>query len=617
MQSHVLARLLTAAVFVAFTACSLGVAWAQPAPSQTSAPTPVPINAPTAATPGPTIAPVPFPTEAPIGRLDLDADTVQFLYNRYLIEADGRVRVKMGDGTLLTGDTFSMDLRLNRMVVAGHVRLVHGSEVYDGAGFAEFFDDDRSYFIPILSEPDRWTFISRDYGHPYKGRDMPADTFFLPNTTGEEVYLYASSATIWPRDALLFNHARVKVAAVYAPAGRIYFNFSANPNFHQNSLVGAQADIGYPFFGGKYAYTTLHARWDQNIKGYLGLEQHFAWDNAYIVASISPFDRANKQENLLASDRLTRNFQVDDFDQLNLVQDGWTAPWQASYFGSYSVTYALPHSFAKLTFNQYNGDLLAEPTPNPINGEKYYGNPTYLFDPSHPVNATLQWTGYDHRIGQLPLSFQLHSGLATYHNGDTLGTFNGTPYFTLWSSFYGLRLYTQSIRLMQDTYFTASVDKERSYYSLPHYLDNTTTTASLSRLVGTRANASVMYQVVNSGDHAGAQQLAIYQPSVPIDPSTGLPALGYAAFIGFATSRTLQFQGAYTPNPNFAFTVTYDRFTDFPRPIQFIVGRPPNYFNADVKMRLTKQISLELSRAYYFNWYGAKWAPQMGIQFGP
>jgi hypothetical protein len=48
-----------------------------------------------------------------------------------------------------------------------------------------------------------------------------------------------------------------------------------------------------------------------------------------------------------------------------------------------------------------------------------------------------------------------------------------------------------------------------------------------------------------------------------------------------------------------------------------IEGQPPDYFNADLKVRLTPQLSLELARAYYFNWYGAKWEPQMLIQFGP
>lgn len=614
-----IARFLFVASLAALAACGFGTpAAAQPAPAPGTTTSPPPsVTPPPIPTAPPSSIPQPIPTTASIGRMNLDADSVALYYDRYLIEADGDVRLRLEDGTLLTGDTFSMDLRLNRFLIAGHVRLTSGSVTYAGAAFSEYLDDDRGYFIPLLGAPDRWTFIGGDYAVPYLGREMPGDVFFLPNLTNEKPYLLASSATIWPRDAMMFHRARFRVAGTMAPAGNLYFNFSANPNFHQNSLVGASVDVGYPFAGGKYEDTTLHARYDQTVGPYLGIEQHFAWDNAYIVASVNPFDRAAKQYNLLASDRFSRNFELDDFSQLNVVQDGWTTPFVSSYFGSYAATAALKRSFLKLTFNQYNDDLLADPPPDPVTGEKFYGNPSYVFDPTHPVNATLQWTGFDHPVGRLPLYFRLRSGLATYHNGYGLGSFAGTEYDTLWSSFYGATLYTQSLRVAPNTYVVGTFDKQRTFYSLPHHLDTETTTVSASRLLGTKAAFSLTYQVTNSGDYAGPYQLALYPPSAPINPATGLPDIGYLAFDGFATSRALSWLATFTPKPNVTYSVNYAHYDDFPAPVGTILGRPPNYLNFDVKMRLTPQLSLELSRAYYFNWYGAKWAPQMGIQLGP
>ena len=55
--------------------------------------------------------------------LYLSAKHLEFYYDRFLIEADGNVRVRTSDGFTVTGDAFTMDLKLNRFMVAGHVML--------------------------------------------------------------------------------------------------------------------------------------------------------------------------------------------------------------------------------------------------------------------------------------------------------------------------------------------------------------------------------------------------------------------------------------------------------------------------------------------------------------
>ena len=61
---------------------------------------------------------------APITLLYLNAKSINFYYDRFLLEADGNVRLRTSDGFTVTGDAFSMDLKLNRFMVAGHVRCV-------------------------------------------------------------------------------------------------------------------------------------------------------------------------------------------------------------------------------------------------------------------------------------------------------------------------------------------------------------------------------------------------------------------------------------------------------------------------------------------------------------
>ncbi len=46
--------------------------------------------------------------------IDLKADVVDYYSNRFILTADGNVSARLSDGTIVTGNTFSMDLKLNR-----------------------------------------------------------------------------------------------------------------------------------------------------------------------------------------------------------------------------------------------------------------------------------------------------------------------------------------------------------------------------------------------------------------------------------------------------------------------------------------------------------------------
>ncbi|HEY1429883.1 MAG TPA: hypothetical protein VGF18_09940, partial [Candidatus Tumulicola sp.] len=112
--------------------------------------------------------------------MQLSASRISFYNDQFLVEADGNVRVTTTDGFVVTGDAFSMDLKLNRFLLAGHVTLRYGNQQVNGAAISDFLDFNRIYFVPVTSEPDRWTFLNGDLAHPVKGRVMPGDTFAFP-----------------------------------------------------------------------------------------------------------------------------------------------------------------------------------------------------------------------------------------------------------------------------------------------------------------------------------------------------------------------------------------------------------------------------------------------------
>jgi len=110
----------------------------------------------------------------------LRADHITFYYDQYQIEADGHVRVDAGDGATITGDAFSMDLKLNRFLIASHVHFSSPAGKLDGAAIADFLDFKRLYFVPVVAKPDRWTYENGDFAHPLRGRQCRATSFIFP-----------------------------------------------------------------------------------------------------------------------------------------------------------------------------------------------------------------------------------------------------------------------------------------------------------------------------------------------------------------------------------------------------------------------------------------------------
>src|ERR1700677_668733 len=90
--------------------------------------------------------------------IELHANVVDFYSNRYILTADGNVSARFSDGTVVRGDTFSMDLKLNRFLIAGNAH-VDGPQIHQvGAAFASYPDLERSYFVTEGATPDRWTY---------------------------------------------------------------------------------------------------------------------------------------------------------------------------------------------------------------------------------------------------------------------------------------------------------------------------------------------------------------------------------------------------------------------------------------------------------------------------
>lgn len=546
----------------------------------------------------------------------LEADRIEFYNDRFLIEADGHVRVRSSDGSVVTGDTFSMDLKLNRFLIASNVHLTSPGGNLDGAALADFLDFHRVYFVPVINEPDRWTYLDGDYTKPLKGREMPGDTFEFPQNLSHP-NLTAQSAVISERSFARFSNVKADTLGVWVPMPSYYVNFSTNQDLAQNSLSGANFDGTWNATGSDNTITAIHLRSDTVNRQYLSFEQHFAGSHEYAVFSVNPLTRPQKFWNLVLDDRIGKRFEVRTFSQLYTNQSWLTEPSAAASVHYVTVTEGLKRSYVQALASFMNYDLLGPNAPVAKN---------------HPLSLQLNAATFNNRIGRTPFYEQLRYGIGLNHDAYGLQNYGGFNYTTIWNHTLGFDVYIPGLKLgnhenaYKTYYVNASYDRSRQWNSVPHYIDSAATNLSLSRQFNRAFSAYAAYNVQNTGDyyaHGG------YVPYVPV--VGGQPIYGFAAFHGVATLRTASLQLTYSSNPNFLATVLARKHTDFPKaypglfsppPLNVLgqytasnfLGQAPYDVTAEVRARILTHLQLDVQRSYFFNFGTQRWSPQFVIQ---
>jgi hypothetical protein len=561
--------------------------------------------------------------------IDLHADVVDFYSNRYIVTADGNVRARLSDGTVVTGNTFSMDLKLNRFLIAGNVH-VDGPNIHQaGAAFAGYPDLERNYFITEGATPDRWTYYGIDFTDSHPGRQQPGDAFFFPDLTGEKPYIISNSATIFLKNNVEFPvGSRISLLGVYMPTPGYVVNYSANSNFYQNAFSGAVFDIGIPFHGAADAISAMHIRYDQYRGFYTAFDQHFVHNQDYAVFSVDPLTQNQRQYNAIVYKRLSPDVEARVFYQLSAQSQGLNEPNSASSYTNFAINSKIGRYAIGVNADQYDNDLLA--------GAQNAFAATGLRQAGHPYDMTLTVQSFEDELRAfryigVPVKFQYRAGYG--YNYDSYGLavlgpdaanvpadFGGVPYSSIFNTYLGFTAYTSSVRLAKQFTISAKADKLETWYSLPHHTVTTSVSTTLARTPNsTKLPAFLLtYEVLNIGDFYGAAQGAAYPTFTPDTITNQFGTFsGLGAFDGFATSRSLSGSMVYTPTPYFALNLTMQHFQVTPAPVPGLGGQAPFQFTADVRVRISQHILVDVSRQYFFNFASETWSPQYGIQFSP
>jgi hypothetical protein len=584
-----------------------------------------PIGAPTPQPPVPTGLPSPAPTVKPMPPpkpvlVRLQADRIAFYYDRFLVEADGHVRITTSNGMTLAGDTFSMDLRLNRFLLAGHTHLRSAGGNIDGAAIADFIDFDRIYFVPVISKPDRWTYENGDFRTPLKGRIMPGDVFYFPDLGRRRPDLVATSATVQSKSYVRFGGVRANLLMPGIPLETFYVYFGQNRDLAQNSLSGANYDATWNMTGNANSITAIHVRDDTFNHVYLGFEQHFAGTDPheYAVFSVSPFTTLDRYWNLVTGEHIGSKFEIDSLSQLYTDKLTSLTPEAAALTTYITATQGFPHSYMQFFGNQTNYNLLGPAQPA---------------IPNHPNYGQLTWTSTNNRIFKTPFYEQTSFSMGFNHDAYGLEDYGGVEYTTLWNQ---LASYTISLpnvkignrdRAYALYYLNASFNSSRQWYTIPHHINEQNTSISLSRQFSRFLNSYLAYTEANTSD---LYLVGGYEPSEPLLPN-GQPFESFAAFRGASSLRTTTLGTTYSSSPNFVTTITAMHHDDFPLTFPGLYALPPtnaigqytysNYLGqapwsltGEVRTLLLPHIMIDVQRTYYFHFGSQTWSPTFAVQ---
>lgn len=559
--------------------------------------------------------------------LRIRADYIAFYYDWFSIRADGNVRVDLGNGASVLGQTLFINLRTDRLVIAGNVQLAARGTTQDGAALAIPFAEDRAYFIARAPAPERWTYTGFSFTSPAKSVSQPADAFVLPDFRNSAPIVLAKDVTVGLRSFMRFGLCRVAPVGgvrVYVPLPSLYIGFSKDPNLSQTTLGAATAGATIKLTGNTNAASALALNYSATTKFGVGFQQNIVWNKGWSAFSLFPVNQKSPFLTAIVTDAPSQTFGLQGYTLVNSYPSGGSLPSSAAQFNYFQLTQSLHDAYLQLNYQFGSSNLLAPPPiPSAYNSTPFFG-------PAHPSSVQLGLSSSTFWIGRT-LEGYLRGGYIYQHNGDGLQHFGGVSYATIWSSYAGISLATPRLELKPNLkgdapYFVIEAAAQREWNSVPHYVDQREVTASLTRPLSV-GFVTASYMISNVKDVYGAAQREAYPVlAPPQDP-------GYAAFEGFATFRTLSLGFVYAPNPFFAFSITGQQNTNFPEPSPILftpvqttvlgvnpvsnyLGAPPYALPVKVRFRVNPSLSLNVAGTYYFNYFGNQWN-NLQVQFLP
>lgn len=507
----------------------------------------------------------------------LDGGTIVFFADTLGLVARNGATLRFADGTRAAGDAAYVDLKNDRIVVAGHARVMRGEASANADAVALDLDGDRVDLLDLASGVSRTT---RTLATRTPDA-IDAQRFAFPDVEDGAAFIRSRHATISPHADVRFTPASFPTSVGGVPVPSYLYTFATGAGFGTTALQGATFDQPYGLFGTRTSLTALHAQWLDGTGAALGLQQQIVGgDRSYLTAAVdAPFRGAT-----------TRGFNA-----YTRMGDRYTA----TVDGSSDIFGRRAHAGIGAAFGNAGGRLDFSAASG--------GFSTFdakLRSPDLPL------------IGGATLRLSTGIGYDALKDGYLTNLPDRTRWSTVWRHGVDLFLATPVVRGPFRTSIATSFDASRTWYAFPHRLDQFTGTATASRELSRRFTVLAGYQESWSAQVYPTAQRVFYVPSTtPLIAPDGTPWYGYNAFDGAAVSRAANLDLQFTPNLDTTLRLSLRRYDDF---LQFDgIGRPLWEVHADARFRPFPNIGVALGRSYDFGWGGTRWIPRWTFAITP
>ena len=508
----------------------------------------------------------------------LDGGTLFFFADTLAIVARDGATLQLDDGTQAHADAAFVDLKTDRVLLAGHASVTRRTEVANADAIALDLDSPR---VDLLDTATGASTTTRALATP-TAAPIDASRFAFPEVDERSAYIRAKHAAITPRTGVRFSPAAFPTSVGAVPVPSYLYTFATSAGFGATSLSGATFDQPYGLFGTPNSLTALHARWIDGTGAALALQhQIVSGDDAYVAGSIDAPFRGNPVRALNAYTR------VGSHATASLNATGTTYGWSSSG----SVTTALLHgTIARVDLGLASGG--------------YSSSTLSLRTPDRPLFFGLTWSvltsfGFDAQRGGLLVQLP-----------------DARDYSMVWRHAIDGSIATPVVRGPLRTQIGATFDATRTWYSFPHHRDDLVTNITASRAFSRKLTVFAGYTADWSSDVYPTAQALFYPGTLlPAFAPDGTPWPDRNAYSGAGMTRAESLAIQLTPEPTTSLRFQLTHHQDFPQFHGW--GFPQWELRGDARFRPFPNFGIDVGRAYDFAWGGTRWVPRWTFAITP
>jgi hypothetical protein len=510
----------------------------------------------------------------------LDGGTIVFFSDTLALIARNGATIRLPDGTRGDADAAYVDLKNDRIVLAGHARLARGSAASAADAIALEMGGQR---VDLLDAATGVTRTTRALGAG-TAAEIDAQRFAFPDVDDRFAFIRSRHATIVAHANVRFTPASFPTSVGGVPVPSYLHSFATSAGFGATTLNGATFDQPYALTGTPTSLTSLHARVEGN-SGALALQEQLAsGDDAYVTAAVDAPLRGFGSGGITAYRRLSPRYNL----QLG------AAGGYGIRTGDATLSAAFGAAGGRLSYHAQSGGFSSF--------DASVRSPDFIL----PGRATFRLTadtGFDAQHG---------AGLYPYALLP-----DGRRYGSVWRHGLDAFLASPLIPLPLGATLTMSLDGSRTWYAFPRHVDAVAFSANASKTLTRSVSLFAGYTNVWNAQVFPNQQAFFYAPPalLPLAPD-GTPFFGYNAYSGAAVNRYENFDVQIAPpNTTTSVRVSLRHASDF---LQFDgYGRPLWEVRGDVRFRPFPNVGLAFGRTYDFGWGGRRWTPGWSFAITP